>query len=79
MNVGDLVRYRGWDSLKLHGPEPLALVVDVRAADSDYHKRIRVMWIGEKVPVQANVISTKGSRFSSWCAVKHFELISTAK
>jgi hypothetical protein len=73
MKVGDLVKYR--DSGKYGQPEPLALIIEVRSADSDYHKRIKVMWIGEKIPLQAQVISTKASRFSSWCATKHFEIV----
>jgi len=74
MKIGDLVRYRGWS--KSIGSDPLALVVAVQSENSDFHKRVRVMWVGEVVPIQAQVISTTGSRFSSWCAPKYFEIIS---
>ncbi len=74
MKVGDLVQYRGWEKSPNSGP--MALVVDVRSAESDFHKRIRVMWLGEAIPIQANVISTTGERISSWCTPKYFEIIS---
>ena len=74
MKVGDLVQYYGW--AKSSGIGPMALVVDVRSAESDFHKRIRVAWLGETVPIQASVISTTGSRISSWCAPKYFKIIS---
>jgi hypothetical protein len=73
MKVGDLVKYRGWQ--KGSSPEPLALVVEVRPSHSDYHKRIKVMWVGEEIPIQAQVISVDGSRVSSWCAPKYFEVV----
>jgi len=73
MKVGDLVKYRGW--AKQTGSDPLAIVVEVRADDSEYHKRVRVMWMGEDVPIQAQVISVTGDRFSSWCSPKHFEVV----
>jgi acyl-CoA hydrolase len=73
MKVGDLVIYRGW--AKQAGSDPLAIVVEVRADDSEYHKRIRVMWMGEDVPIQAQVISVTGDRFSSWCSPKYFEVV----
>ena len=76
MKVGDLVRYRGWS--KNPKSEPLALVADVRSPESDYHARIRVIWVGEEIPIQASVISTSGSRLSTWCSPKHFEVVSEA-
>ena len=73
MKKGDLVRYCGWSkNLEL---SPMALVVAVKFPESDFHKRIRVMWVGD-IPIQARVISTKGSQISTWCAPKHFELVS---
>ncbi len=74
MKIGDLVRYRGWE--KNSGSGPMALVVDVRSPQSDFHKRIRVAWLGESIPIQASVISTTGERISSWCTPKYFEIIS---
>jgi len=76
MKVGDLVKYRGWSlELSKQRQEPLALVMEISSHDSEYHKRIRVMWIGEVVPIQAQVISTSGNRYSSWCSPKHFEIV----
>ena len=83
MKVGDLVKYRGWrdgaPSRRLPGrriSEPLALIVEQRSADSPFHHRIRVMWIGEEIPVQAQVLAvTKPGRLSTWINPKYFELI----
>ena len=69
MQKGDLVRYRGWNET------PYAIIVDTKFENSDFHKRIKVMWLGSKVPIQAKVISVTGSRFSAWCSPKHFELV----
>ena len=75
MKVGDLVRYRGWTKSPDSGP--LALVVDeTQRGDSDYHKRVRVSWLGEEIPVQASVISTSGTRISMWVHPKYFEVVS---
>jgi hypothetical protein len=77
MNVGDLVRYRGWQ--KLYNTPPLALVVDTRHTDSDYHCRIRVMWVGDKIPIQAQVLAVgPPKRISTWISPKHFELIGSS-
>ncbi len=73
MKVGDLVQYKGWQ--KSPDSKVLALVVQVRSADSDFHKRIRVMWVGEEVPIQARVLSTSGKRITTWISPKHFEKI----
>ncbi len=73
MKVGDLVKYRGWS--KQQGGEPLALIVEVRQSKSEYHTRIRVMWVGEEIPIQAQVLSVTGDRFSSWCSPKYFEVV----
>jgi aromatic ring-cleaving dioxygenase len=69
MKVGDLVKYRGW------GTEPLALVVEQKNSDSDYHHRVRIMWVGEQLPIQAKVLSTTNSRISTWISPKHFEIV----
>jgi len=73
MKVGALVRYRGWGSL--NRPGPLGVVINQRSKDSDFHHRVRVMWLGEKIPVEAHVLSTKGSRITSWCKPGHFQVI----
>jgi len=77
MKVGDMVKYKGWS--KQQGGCPLALVVEVRAADSEYHKRVRVMWTGEEVPIQARALSVSGDRLTWWVSPKHFEIVSESK
>ena len=74
MKIGDLVKYRGWSSQIIRS-EPLGIVVDQAAPDSDFHHRIRVMWLGDEVPIQSNVLSIKGSRITTWVNPKHFEVI----
>ena len=75
MKVGDLVKYRGW-SKNSQLPEPLALVIEQVHADSSFHHRIRVMWLGEDVPLQAQVLSvTPPKRVSTWINPKHFEVV----
>jgi len=73
VKVGDLVRYRGWS--KIEDAAPLGLVVDETSSDSEFHHRIRVAWIGEKIPVQASVLSTRGGRVTSWVRPSHFEIV----
>ena len=77
MKIGDMVRYRGWKSTPI--TEPLGLVTDIRADDSDYHRRIRVMWIGEEVPIQASALSSTGGRITTWVNPKYFEVISESR
>lgn len=72
MKVGDLVRYRGW--LASSTP-PYGLVIDQASPDNQFHHRIRVMWIGEKIPIQAKVLSTKASRITTWVRPKSFEVV----
>ncbi len=74
IRVGDLVVYRGWS--KSYGGEPLALVVAEKAMDSDYHGRIRVMWMGEDIPIQAQVLSVQEpKRVSTWVHPKYFRVV----
>ena len=68
---GELVRYRGW--LKTEGP--LGIVVDESSAESKHHHRIRVLWTGEEVPIQASVLSVDGARITTWVSPEHFEII----
>ena len=71
MKIGDLVQYRGWKDAG-----PLALVVEQVSPDSDYHHRIRVAWVGDKIPIQASALSTNGNRITTWVNPKHFKIIS---
>ena len=75
MKIGDLVEYKGW-SKTLSGP--LAIVLAHTNTASKYHTRIRVMWLGKDIPIQANVISTSNSRISTWVHPKHFEVVGEA-
>ena len=73
MKVGDLVRY------KVKGDQgPLAIVVKIAYSHASYHSRVRVMWAGEEIPIQAKVISVKGNRVSSWVSPEKFELVASA-
>lgn len=74
MKVGDLVRYKGWNGL-IWDSNPMGIVLDVRNSDTHYHSRIRIMWLGDEVPIQAQVFSTTGDRISSWINPKHFEIV----
>lgn len=74
MRVGDLVRYKGWGI----SPEccPLGIVVEVKKSQhGSLNDRIRVTWAGEKLPVQAKVLSVKGDRTTTWVHPKHFEVV----
>ena len=84
MNVGDMVRYRGWfqnsDTARhFSGADPVGLVIEQVSEDDDFHHRIRVMWIGEKLPVQARALSTNGKRVTTWVHPKHFEVINESR
>ncbi len=74
MKVGDLVEYRGW--AKVNDNPPLAIVMEVNGNVSKFHSRIRVMWLGVDVPVQARVFSVDGNRISTWIHPKHFKVVS---
>lgn len=75
MKVGDLVRYRGWEGA-LSGPAPVGIVIEVNGDDSNYfHSRVRVMWSGTELPIQAKVLSVNCSRVTRWVHPKHFEII----
>ena len=73
MKKGDLVRYRGWS--KTSYSEPIGIVVDESCSGSNYHRRIRVFWVGEQIPIQAAVFSSKKSRITTWVSPKYFEVI----
>ena len=76
MKVGDLVIYNpNWDAA-ISFDRPMGIVVDQRSPDSEYHHRIRVMWMGNDIPINAKAMSTKGERVTSWVSPKYFEVIS---
>ena len=69
MKVGDLVKYRGWKN------PPLGIVLEQASPDSSFHHRIRVMWIGEEIPIQAKALSVSNSRVTTWVSPKYFEVV----
>jgi hypothetical protein len=73
MKIGDLVMYRGWEESSGRDM-PLGIVVKDSRDISDYHRRIRVLWLGEKVPIQASALSIGGNRLTTWVDPKHFEV-----
>ncbi len=76
MKIGDLVRYRGWKISNLSNKtDPLAIIVEQRSKESDFHHRVRVLWLGEEIPVQAAAVSTTGKRISSWFHPKVLEVV----
>mgnify|MGYP001285549142 CR=1 FL=1 len=77
MQIGDLVMYRGWKKHAGLGTSscPMGVVIDQMAIDSEFHHRIRVMWIGETIPVQARVLSITGDRVTTWVKPNQFEVI----
>jgi hypothetical protein len=79
MKLGDLVRYRGWSKTPVTAParpQPLGIVIEQFSEDSSFHHRIRVMWLGDKPPIQASILSTQAGMITSWVAPAHFEVIS---
>lgn len=79
-----MVRYKGWvqeaDVIKyMSKKDPIGLVVEQRSPDDDFHHRIRVMWIGEEIPIQASALSTSGNRITTWVKPKCFEVIGESR
>jgi hypothetical protein len=73
LDVGDLVQwmeYRHWA-----GEGPYAIVHSVTGIMG--HCRIRVLWLGEDLPVVAKSTSTKNNRLSTWIKPDKFQLIQT--
>ena len=84
MKIGDLVRYRGWfrnSNIAKHisGPDPIGIVVEQTSADDEFHHRVRVMWVGEALPLQAKALSTGEKRITTWVHPKHFEVINESR
>ena len=75
MKVGDLVVYRGWNTINM----PIGIVIDQKWSDSSFHHRIRVMWLGHELPIQAKVLSTSNKRITTWIHPKSFEVINETK
>jgi hypothetical protein len=73
MKVGDLVRYTIPKNIE---DQPVGIVVNSKSDNSKYHHRIRVMWSGDTLPIQATVLSVGGGRITSWVKPKDFEVVS---
>ena len=67
--LGALVSCRGWKK------PALGIVIDERSPDSSFHHRVRVMWIGEKIPVAASAFSTSKGRITTWIHPKIFDVV----
>ena len=76
MKVGDLVIYNPFRDIAISLNCPMGIVVDQRSSESKYHHRIRVMWMGSDIPINAKALSTTGKRITSWVSPKNFEVIS---
>ena len=74
MKIGDLVRYKSGKD-----PRPIAIVIDESPSDSDFHRRIRVMWLGGKKPTASRAFSVNGKRVSTWIHPKKFEVINESR
>ena len=76
MKVGDLVIYKPYWDIDISLDYPMGIVVDQQSPESKYHHRIRVMWVGSDIPINAKALSTTGKRVTSWVTPKSFEVIS---
>ena len=73
IKVGDLVQwmeYKHWA-----GEGPYAIVYAVTGIMGN--NRIRVLWLGEELPIVASSTSVKGSRLSTWIKPDKFQIIQT--
>jgi aromatic ring-cleaving dioxygenase len=75
MKKGDLVRYKAGRPILNDGP--VGIVVDQVSPESDYHHKIRVMWVGEKLPVQSQALSVSGNKITTWVSPKYFEVLAS--
>ena len=73
MKVGDMVMF-----VSNNNNGPIGVVVDSTSMESDFHSRIRVMWSGEEIPIQASAVSVSGNRVTTWVHPKNFKIISRA-
>jgi len=73
MKVGDLVRYTVPKNVE---DQPVGVIVKLCKAESHYHQRIKVMWAGNSLPIQASALSVKGGRITSWVSPKNFSVVS---
>jgi hypothetical protein len=71
IKIGDVVRYRGWETIN----EAKGIVVAESSPESSFHHRIRIMWTGSEIPIQASVLSIKNSRITTWVNPSNFEVI----
>ena len=86
MNVGDLVVYKnpqvippGFLSAGRDLEQSYAIVLQKRDSEHEVHSRIRVMWLGIEVPIQANSFSVTGRRITTWISPKYFEVVNESR
>ena len=86
MNVGDLVIYRnpqvmppGFLFAGREREQSYAIVLQKRNSTHEIHTRIRVMWLGVKVPIQAKSFSVTGRRITTWISPKYFEVVNESR
>ena len=73
MKVGDMVMF-----ISKNDNGPTGVIIDSTSMDSDFHARVRVMWSGDKLPIQARATSVSGVRVTTWLHPKNFKIISRA-
>jgi|10_taG_2_1085330.scaffolds.fasta_scaffold04637_12 hypothetical protein len=71
MKVGDMVMLVSHSSTG-----PLGVVVESTSMESDFHARVRVMWSGEDLPIQAKSASISGNRVTTWMHPRNFKVVS---
>mgnify|MGYP003126614584 CR=1 FL=1 len=86
MNVGDLVIYKnpqvmppGYSFVDQACDQSYAIVLQKRESKHEVHSRIRVMWLGVKVPIQAKSFSVSGRRITTWISPKYFEVVNESR
>ena len=77
MKVGDLVRLEIQSTIRRKNyVAPLGIVVEEMHSENDYHHRIRVMWLGDEIPVEAGAFSVNSAKVTTWISPKHFRIVS---
>ena len=52
------------------------IVIDERSPESQFHHRIRVMWLGESLKhPQAQAFSVSGNKITTWVSPKSFVVL----
>ena len=79
-SIGDLVLYKGRKDEMLKRLDcnprllPAGIVIDTMCQDSDYHARVRVMWVGNVNQAVAKSLAINDSRMTTWVNPENFIL-----